>query len=160
MFSRYIVPLLFLARTSIASLTENSTSKAAKIVVRHKIVSVRAEWYVSQQSSTPEKPKGKFFQWVEMPQRSPRLVVKRLDHYVVVQHFSRSVTVTFFCFTTNSVLVLFLVLCEVSVDVFVHVRVQAKNSNWTTVRAFSHLLCHCCTLLPFPSTLTSLCAPV
>jgi len=56
-----VVPLLFLAHTSIASLTNNSTSKAAKIVVRHKIVSVRAEGYVSQQSSTPEKPKGEFF---------------------------------------------------------------------------------------------------
>jgi len=35
-----VVPLLFLARTIIASLTDDSTSKAAKIVVRHKIVSV------------------------------------------------------------------------------------------------------------------------
>jgi len=45
----------------IASLTNYSTSKVAKIIVRHKIVSVRAKGYVSQQSSTPEKPKGKFF---------------------------------------------------------------------------------------------------
>ena len=59
--------------------------------------------------------------------------------YVVVQHFSRSVTVSFLWFTTNSVLVLFLVLCEVSVHVFVHVCVQAKNSNGTTVRTFSSL---------------------
>jgi len=56
-----LVPLLFLARTSIASLTDDSASKAAKIVLRHKIVSVRAERYVSKQSSTPEKPKGEFF---------------------------------------------------------------------------------------------------
>jgi len=56
-----VVPLLFLAHTSIASLTDDSTSKAAKIVVRHKIVSVRGEGYVSQQSSTPEKLKGEFF---------------------------------------------------------------------------------------------------
>jgi len=56
-----VVLLLFLAHTSIASLTDDSTSKAAKIVARHKIVSVRAEGYVSQQSSTPEKPKGEFF---------------------------------------------------------------------------------------------------
>jgi len=42
-----VVPLLFLAHTSIASLTDDSTSKAAKIIVGHKIVSVRAEGYVS-----------------------------------------------------------------------------------------------------------------
>jgi len=42
-----VVPLLFLAHASIASLTDDSDSKAAKIVVRHKIVSVRAEGYVS-----------------------------------------------------------------------------------------------------------------
>jgi len=56
-----VVPLLFLARTRIASLTDYNASKVANIVVRHKIVSVRAEGYVSQQSSTPEKPKGMFF---------------------------------------------------------------------------------------------------
>jgi len=32
-----------------------------KIIVRHEIVSVRAKEYVSHQSSTLEKPKGKFF---------------------------------------------------------------------------------------------------
>ena len=49
--------------------------------------------------------------------------------YVIVQHFSRSVTISFLCFTTNGVLILaflFLVLCGASVHVFVHVRVQAK----------------------------------
>jgi len=56
-----VVPLLFLAHISIASLTDDSANKAAKIIVRHKIVSVRDEGYVSQQSSTPEKPKGEFF---------------------------------------------------------------------------------------------------
>jgi len=56
-----VVPLLFLAHTIIASLTDDSASKAAKIVVRHKIVSIRAEGCVSQQSSTPEKSKGEFF---------------------------------------------------------------------------------------------------
>jgi len=54
-----VVLLLFLARTRIASLTDYSASKVAKIVVTHKIVSVRAEWYVSQQSSTPGKTEGK-----------------------------------------------------------------------------------------------------
>ena len=43
-----VVPLLFLARTHSASLTLYGTSKVAKIVVRHKIVSVRAKGYVSQ----------------------------------------------------------------------------------------------------------------
>jgi len=56
-----VVPLLFLAHTSIASLTNDSTNKVAKVVVRHKIVFVRAEGYVSRQASTPEKPKGKVF---------------------------------------------------------------------------------------------------
>jgi len=56
-----VVPLLFLACTSIASLTDDSASKAAKIIARLKIVSVRAEGYVSQWSSTPEKSKGEFF---------------------------------------------------------------------------------------------------
>ena len=71
--------------------------------------------------------------------------------YVVVQHFSRSVTISFLCFTTNSVLVLFLVLCEVSVHVYAHIRVQAKSSNGTTVRTFSNfnLLHGRCTFLPF-----------
>ena len=72
-----VVLLLFLVRTSIVSLTDDSASKAAKIVVRHKIVSVRAEGYASQQSSTPEKLKGKFFCRVET---SPEvLAVKQLD---------------------------------------------------------------------------------
>ena len=52
---------IMLAHMCSASSTDYSASKVAKIVVRHKIVSVRAEGYVSQQSSTPEKPKGKFF---------------------------------------------------------------------------------------------------
>ena len=55
-----VVPLLFLASTRIASLTDYSASKVAKIVLRHKTVFARAKGYVSQQSSTPEKPKGKF----------------------------------------------------------------------------------------------------
>jgi len=42
-----VVPLLFLAHASIASLTDNGVSKAAKIIVRHKMVSIRAEGYVS-----------------------------------------------------------------------------------------------------------------
>jgi len=56
-----VVPLLFLSHTSTALLTDDSASKAAKIVLRHKIVSVRAERHVSQQLSTPEKPKESSF---------------------------------------------------------------------------------------------------
>ena len=50
-----VVPL------SCTHIANYSASKVAKIVVRHKIVSIRAEGYVSQQSSTPEKSKGEFF---------------------------------------------------------------------------------------------------
>jgi len=76
-----------------------------------------------------------------------------------------SVTVSFLCFTTDCVLVLaylFLILCEVFVRMFVQVCVQDKNSNGTTMRTFSNLNClhSSCMLLPFPSTLMSLCAPV
>ena len=52
----------------------------------------------------------------------------------------------------------FLILCEVSVHVFVHVCIQAKNSNVGTCSNFN-LLHGCCTLLPLPSALMSLCAP-
>ena len=60
-----VVPLLFLARTRIASLTNYSASKVAKIVVRHKIASVKGRGYVSQQSSTPENSRrqSSFHEW-------------------------------------------------------------------------------------------------
>jgi len=92
------------------------------------------------------------------------LAVKRLDrlhsrtallrvchHFLPLLHSNGVLILVFF----------FLILCGVSVQVFVHVCVQAKNSNGTTVRMFSkfNLLCGCCTLLPFPSILTSLCTP-
>ena len=120
-----VVPLLFLAHTSIASLTDDSASKAAKIVVRHKIISVRAEGYVSQQSSTPESWRESSFHEWKRPRGLLTLAVKRLDRLhsctallKVCHHFLPLLT-------TNSVLVLFLVLCEVSVHVFVHVCIQA-----------------------------------
>jgi len=50
-----------LAHTCIASLTDYSNRKVAKIIVRCTRVPVRAKGYVSQQSSPPEKMKGKFF---------------------------------------------------------------------------------------------------
>ena len=61
-------------------------------------------------------------------------------NYVVIQHFWKSATRSPFCFTTRGVRVLFflfLILCEVS---HVHIRVQAKNSNGTTVGTFSNLI--------------------
>ena len=133
----------------------------AKIIVRHEIVSVRAKGYVSQQSSTQEKLKRKFFPLVETPQRSPRLAVKWLDrlhsrtallkvchHFLSLLHYK-------WCPGTGFSLSRGLVLCGVSVHVFVHVRIQAKNSNRTTVRTFSNfnLLHGRCMLLPFPSAL-------
>ena len=50
---------------------------------------------------------------------------------------------------------LFLILCEVSVHVFVHIHVQAKKSNGTTIGMSSNfnLLRGHCMLLPFPSAL-------
>jgi len=81
----------------------------------------------------------------------------------LTQHFSRSVTMSFLCFATNCVLVLAFSFSsfEASVHVFVYVRIQAKNSNGTAMRAFLNfnLLRSHCTLLLFPSTLTSFCTP-
>jgi len=76
--------------------------------------------------------------------------------YIVVQHFSRSVTVFFLCFTTNSVLVLFLVLCEVSVHVFVHVWI-VMGLPWEhfQISIFCMVIARSFPLLP----LISLCAP-
>ena len=71
-----VVLLLFLVRTSIVSLTDDSASKAAKIVVRHKIVSVRAEGYVSQQSSTPESQRESIFHEWKCPRGLLALAVK------------------------------------------------------------------------------------
>jgi len=56
---------------------------------------------------------------------------------------------SFLCFTTNGVLLLAflsLILYEVSVDVFVHIRVQAKSSIRTTVGTFSNFNVHAPTL--------------
>ena len=137
-----------------------NTSKVAKIILRHKIVSLRAKGYVSQQSSTLEKPKGKFFPWVEMPQRSSRLAMKLLDrlcshtallkachHFLPLQMVSWYWLFSFSSFSSSFVESPF--MCTRSL--------QAKNSNGTTVRMFSNfnLLCGRCTLLPFPSALTS-----
>ena len=108
---------------NIASLTDDSTSKAAKIVVRHKIVSVRAEGYVSQQSSTPESRRESSFRKWKRFGGLPPLAVKRLDR---LRSRTALLKVCHRFLPKHSVLVLFLVLCEVSVHVFVHVRVRAK----------------------------------
>ena len=81
------------------------------------IKSLNAEGYISQQSSTPEKLKGKFFPRVETSRRLPRLAVKWLDQ---LHHHTALLKMSFLCFTTNSVLVLgflYFILCEVSVHV-------------------------------------------
>ena len=84
--------LLFLACTRIASSTNYSASKlVVNIVVRHKI---------SMSGNNPGLFTWLWSDWI---------------NYVVIQHFSRSVTMSFLCFTTNGVLVLaflFLILCE------------------------------------------------
>ena len=76
-----------------------------------------------------------------MPKRSPRLAVKRLDRLHSrtgtsqgLSPFPSSVSLQMVCFSLSRDLV----LCGVSVHVFVHVFVQAKNSNGTTVRTFSY----------------------
>ena len=119
------------------------TSKVAKIVVRHKIVSLRVEGYVSQQSSTPEKPKGKLFPWVETSQKSPCLAVKRLDwirsrtallkvchHFLPLLHYKWSWYWLFSFSSFSSSFVESPFMCTRSL--------QAKNSNGTTVRTFSY----------------------
>ena len=82
--------------------------------------------------------------------------------YVGVQHFSRSVTISFLCFTTNAWwpgtgFSLSRPLWSLHSCGCTH-SLQAKNSNGTTMRTFSNfnLLRGRCMLLPFPSTLTSL----
>ena len=72
---------------------------------------------------------------------------------------------SFLCFTTDCVLVLaflFLILCEVSVYVFVRVCGQAKNSIGTTVGIFSNFKSFCVVIahsFPFLPLLRHLCAP-
>ena len=99
--------LLLLVRTRIASLTDYRSLEDTK--------SINAEGYVSQQSSTPEKLKEKFFPRVETSQRLPRLAVKWLDQ---LRHRTALLKMSLLCFTTNSVLVLaflYFILCEVFV---------------------------------------------
>ena len=90
-----------------------------------------------------------------MPRKSPRLAVKQLDQLC---HHTPLLTMSFHCFTTNGVVVLaflFPTPCQAFVHMFVHVCIQAKNSNGTTVGTFSNfnLMHGCCMLLPFPSTI-------
>ena len=66
--------------------------------------------------------------------------------YIVIQHGSRSVTMSFLCFTTNGVLVLaflFLILCGVSIHMFIHICVQAINIKGTTVGERFQILIFC-----------------
>jgi len=132
-----VVLLLFLALPRIASLTNYKDRKVGKIVARHKIVSVRAEGYASQQSSTPENPES-------FTMRGNAPVVSSLGceaaglttlSYSTCQGLSPCPSLQM---VSQCWLFSFLILCEVSIHVFVHVRVQAKNSNGTTVRTFSN----------------------
>jgi len=47
--------------------TDRLYSKVTKTASRHKIASISAEGYISQQSSIPEEPKRTFFLRVETP---------------------------------------------------------------------------------------------
>ena len=69
--------------------------------------------------------------------------------------YPSDLTDTILCLTT--ILATLLALSSVNEAILV----RAKNSNGTTVRTFSNfnLLHGRCTLLPFPSALTSSCAP-
>ena len=143
----------------ITSLTDYS--KVAKITERHKIASLTAEGCFPAVINS-RKAEGKVCPWVETLWRSPCLAVKWLVHLCCHTALLKVVTVSFLCFTTNCVLVLaylFLVLCEVFVRMFVQVHIQDKNSNGTTVKTFSSFNClrSSCMLLPFLSTLMSLC---
>ena len=126
-----VVPLLFLSHTRIASLTNYSSSKMAKIVVGHKIVSVRAEGYVSQQSSTQKT-------WRESPfhPRSPHLAVKLLDRIDCVV-ISTSQGLSPFPFSGSLQMVSWYWLYSFS---------SFLKSAFTLLHGH-------CTLLPFPSTL-------
>ena len=107
-----VVPLLFLALTRIASLTDYNISKVAKIIVRHKIVSLGPkDMYPSSHQLQKSRRESSFHEW-----KRPRGLLAWLwsgwIEYIVVQHFSRSVTISFLFFTTNGVLVLaFLFFC-------------------------------------------------
>ena len=140
MFPR-LVPLPFLACAHIASLTDSS--KVAKIAGRHKIVSV------STKGRFPAVVNSRFFFFMGMPWRSPRLVVKWLDRLLPYSTCHHALPMlNHWLFSLSSFLK--------PLYTFTHVYLQAKNSNRTTVRTFwiFSLLCGCCMLLPFPSALT------
>jgi len=93
-----VVPLLFLARMCSASSTDYSASKVAKIAVRHKN-SVHKGWRIcipAVINSRKAKRKVFFCEW-----KHPRGLLAWLwsgwIDYVVVQHFTRSVTISFLC---------------------------------------------------------------
>ena len=99
----------FLAPMHIASLTDYSTSKVAKIVVTHKILSVRAEGYKFPNSHQLQKSQRESFffffcEWKCLRGFLAWFWSGWIDD-VVVRYFSRSVTTSFLRFTTNGVLV-------------------------------------------------------
>ena len=146
-----VVSLLYLACTRIVLFTDYSDSKAAKIIVRHKTMSVRAKCTFPSSHQLQKSRRESFFcEW-----KCPGGLLTWLWSagsttlsYSTSQGLSPCLfaTMSFPCFTTNDVLVLAclsLILCEVSVHVFVHIHVQAKNSNRTTVGTFSNFNLFC-----------------
>ena len=74
---------------------------------------------------------------------SPHLAMKQLDQLGCHKALLKVCHHVFLCFTINGVLVLaflFLILCEVSVQMFAHVHIQAKNINGLPSECFQILI--------------------
>jgi len=114
----------------------------------HWLTTALARWQSSLFVCIPavinsRKAQGKvLLPWVEMSKRSPHLAAKQLDRLHSRTGTSQGLSLPLlhykWCPGTGFSLSWDLVLCGVSVHMFVHVRVQAKNSNRTTVRMFSY----------------------
>ena len=159
-----VVALLFLVHTCTASLTDYTT--VAKVVRRHRIVISKCQKICFPAVINFRKPKWKV---LSVSGNTPEVSLLRLwgswINCVVAQHFSRSVTVSFLCFTTNGVLVVvfsfssFVESPHTCLYTFAY-KLKIVMGLYTA-RMFSnfYLLHDCCTLLPFPSALMSLCTP-
>jgi len=132
-------------------ITDYSDSKAAKIIVRHKTMSVRAKCtFPSSHQLQKSRRESYFCEWKcpEVSSLGCEAAGSTTLSYSTSQGLSLCLfaTTSFPCFTTNGVLVLAclsLILCEVSIHMFVHIHVQAKNSNRTTVETFSNFNLFC-----------------
>ena len=113
--------------------------------------------------SSHQLQSGKFFPWMETTKRFSCLAVKRLDRL----HSHTALTQGLSPFPSSASLQMVSWYWVFSFSSFV-------RSPYTCLYTFAHklklvmelpwsnfnLLCGCCTLLPFSSTLTSLCTPV